>query len=170
MALSDIGLGPTCLNKGSYTNIAQFSKIAPYLVNPFVLIGLCLFLVYGLYEALLKAKVLKPVKPEDSSGIIRILLRYSFWLALITVVLGFFYAALQSSRQANLVQEPAGEQSAKKSTTHEVPKAQPNPGTVTQQAGPCSSNVAGSGNVSSVDCGNIMPRPRRGQRQDTKAR
>ena len=103
-------------------------------MNPLVLIGLCLFLVYGVYEALLKAKVLKPVKPEESSGIIRMLLSYSFWLAFITVILGFAYAGLKLSRNGNPDQ---GDKS-----------------TITQQAGPCSSNVAGNGNTSHVDCGN----------------
>jgi len=58
-------------------------------VNPLVLIGFCLFLVYGVYQSLLKAKLLKPVKSEESSGIIRTLLKYSFWVAIITVILGF---------------------------------------------------------------------------------
>ena len=89
--------------------------------------------MYGVYEALLKAKVLKTVKPEDSSGIIRMLLGYSFWLAFITVILGFAYAGLKLSRNSNPDQ---GDHS-----------------TTTQQAGPCSSNVAGNGNTSRVDCG-----------------
>jgi len=78
-------------------------------------------------------KVLKTVKPEDSSGIIRMLLGYSFWLAFITVILGFAYAGLKLSRNSNPDQ---GDHS-----------------TTTQQAGPCSSNVAGNGNTSRVDCG-----------------
>ena len=104
-------------------------------MNPLVLIGFCLFLVYGVYWTLLKAKLLKPVKSEDSTGIIQILVKSVFWLATITVVLGFAYAGLRLSRNGN--KPDKGDQ-----------------GTITQQAGPCSSNVAGNGNTSRVDCGN----------------
>lgn len=133
-------------------DIAQFSKTAPYLVNPLVLGGFVLLIVCTLLKVLLKAKVLKPVKPEESPGIIQNALKYVFFLALVIVILGFSYATLRSSRQGNLIQEPDGKQSAMKSTNYEAPKAPSNPSTITQQAGPCSSNIAGSVNVSTVDC------------------
>jgi hypothetical protein len=94
-----------------------------------------LFLAYGCYITLLKAKVLKPVPPNESPGILRGVITRVFWLAIVTVVLGFAYAGLNISR-------------ARYGTPHEN-----SPATVVQQAGPCSTNIAGNGNTSSVDCG-----------------
>lgn len=125
---------------GWHTDIAQFSKLAPHLVNPLVLIGFCLFLVYGVYQSLLKAKLLKPVKPEESSIIIRIILKCSFFVAMVTILLGFAYAGLKIYTDV--------------SNGHAAGNA------VTQQAGSCSSNVAGNGNASSVDCGNKDGKPK----------
>jgi hypothetical protein len=115
-------------------DISQFSKIAPYLMNPLVLIGFCLFLVYGVFWSLLKAKLLKPVRPDESSAIIRLFLKYAFGVAVATIALGFTYAGVK--------------------VYSDVKNAPNDGGTVTQQAGPCSSNVAGNGNTSSVNCGN----------------
>jgi hypothetical protein len=74
--------------------ITGFSKVAPYLVNPLVLIGFCLFLVFGTHWVLLKAGLLTPLSPRQSSGVIRMILRYGFWVAIIILVLGFAYAFL----------------------------------------------------------------------------
>jgi hypothetical protein len=72
--------------------ITGFSKVAPYLVNPLVLIGFGLFLFFGLYRALLKAGLLTPLSPRQSSGVIRMIVRYGFWVAIVFLVLGFAYA------------------------------------------------------------------------------
>jgi hypothetical protein len=102
-------------------------------VNPLVLIGFCLFLVYGVCHTLLKAKLLKPVKSEASSAIIRIIIRCSFRLAILSVVLGFLYAGYKAIK--NDAVGPSGS------------------GAITQQVGSCGSNVVGNGNKSTVDCG-----------------
>lgn len=117
---------------GGFTDIVQFSKIAPYLINPLVLIGFCLLLLFGIHGSLLKAKLLKPLSPSQSSSVLRMILRYGFWVAIVTIVLGFVYAGFQIHRDANR-------------DTYQ--------GTITQRAGPCGSNVVGTGNTSSIDCG-----------------
>jgi hypothetical protein len=109
------------------------------LVNPLVLIGFCCFLVYGVHWTLLKTGLLKPVKPEDSPEIVRILLNYGFWLAIVIVVLGFAYAFMQFSQRAN---RDSGSQS-------QVPR----------QVRPCGSNVAGTGNPCAETEVGSVPKP-----------
>jgi hypothetical protein len=74
--------------------ITGFSKVAPYLANPLVLIGFCLFLFFGIHRALLKTKLLTPLSQGQSSFVVRMILRYGFWAAIVILVLGFAYAFL----------------------------------------------------------------------------
>jgi hypothetical protein len=72
--------------------ITGFSKVAPYLVNPLVLIGFCLFLFFGIHWALLKAGLLTPLSQRQSSLVVRMILRYGLLVAIVSLVLGFAYA------------------------------------------------------------------------------
>ncbi|CAK8721121.1 hypothetical protein KKHLCK_10360 [Candidatus Electrothrix laxa] len=69
-------------------NIAGFEKIAPYLTHPLVLVGFVLMLAYGVHIQLMKSG-LRQVSQKDSSLIIRLFLRYGFWLALVLLLAGF---------------------------------------------------------------------------------
>ena len=65
-------------------NIAGFEKIAPHLANPLVLVGFVLMLAYIIRWQLMKSGLLSKVEKKDSSLslIIRLFIRYGFWLAL----------------------------------------------------------------------------------------
>lgn len=111
-------------------DIASFSKVAPYLVNPLVLIGFGLFLVFGIHWALIRAGLLTPLSQRQSAGIVRWILKYGFWLAILLLVLGFAYAF----------------------RTYDSATRKGAQGSITQQSGPCSSNTAGDNNNVNVDC------------------
>jgi len=115
-----------------YTEFAQFSKIAQYLVNPLVLVGFCLFLVFGTYRALLNTGLLTPLSQRQSLTVIRLLLRYGFQTALGLVLLGLTYAGLRTYHDAN--------------REHDQKEA------ITQQTGPCGSNIVGDKNKTTIDC------------------
>ncbi len=70
-------------------NFAGFEKIAPYLSSPLVLAGFGLMLAYRIHWQLMKSGLLRQVSRKDSSLIIRLFLRYGFWLALILLLAGF---------------------------------------------------------------------------------
>ncbi len=74
-------------------NFAGFEKIAPYLTHPLVLVGFVLLLAYGIHWQLMKSGLLSQVSKKDSSLIIRLFLRYGFWLALTLLLAGFGLAA-----------------------------------------------------------------------------
>ncbi|MCI5180488.1 MAG: tetratricopeptide repeat protein [Candidatus Electrothrix sp. AW3_4] len=69
-------------------NLAGFEKIAPYLGNPLILVGFVLMLAYGIHWQLMKSGLLRQVSQKDSSLIIRLFLRYGFWLALVLLLAG----------------------------------------------------------------------------------
>jgi hypothetical protein len=120
--------------------IGQFSKIAPYLTNPLVLIGFCLFLFYGLLWALLKSGLLSRLSQRQSSVVIRMILQYGFRIAIVAigfVVLGVAYVGFQAHRAAS------GHQGT----------------TIIQQSGSCNSVNTGDGQ-SSVNCDNTKATPK----------
>jgi len=69
--------------------LRDFSKIAPYLENPLVLIGFTLFLVLGIYRRVLKSGILPAVSKTASRQIVLRLIRYAFIIAVLLVLLGF---------------------------------------------------------------------------------
>lgn len=75
----------------NFTDIAQFSKIAPYLGNPLVLAGFCLFLLVLVHRVLLKAGVLARLSQRQSSAIVRLMLKHGFAVAILVIVLGFAF-------------------------------------------------------------------------------
>jgi hypothetical protein len=121
------------LGSRTFTDISQFAKIAPHLVNPFVLIGFCLLLFFGVHRTLLKTGMLTALSQRQSSVVVRIILKYGFWVAIAIVIFGFAYAGLR--------------------TYHDVSVERGQHGPITQQAGPCGSNIAGNNNTTDVRCG-----------------
>ncbi len=77
-------------------NYAWFEKIAPHLASPLVLVGFVLMLAYGVHWQLMKSGLLSKVDKKDSGLIIRLFLRYGFWLALTLLLAGFSLAAWTS--------------------------------------------------------------------------
>ena len=69
-----------------------FSSIAPYLNNPLnnplVLVGFALMLVFGVQKQLLRAGVLPQLKQREAGIVVRLVLRYGFWLGVLVVILG----------------------------------------------------------------------------------
>jgi len=112
--------------------IVQFSKVAPHLVNPLVLVGFVLFLFFGIHRALLKSGLLEPLSQRQSSAIMRLFLKYGFRLAILTVVLGFALACFQAYQDA--------------SREHVQQRV------ITQQAGPCGLSIIGDNNKANVNC------------------
>ena len=76
------------------SDIESFSKTAPYLTNPLVLVGLGLFLVFGVHQALIKSGILPPVSQRASDRIVRLLIHYGFIVAVLLILLGFSLTAL----------------------------------------------------------------------------
>jgi len=109
-------------------DLAPFSKVAPYLVNPLVLVGFCIFLFFGIHWALLKAGLLTPLSQRQSSSVVRAILKYGFWVAILLIILGFAYAYSNANRNN-------GQR-----------------GPITQQAGTCVSNTVGDNNKGDVNC------------------
>jgi tetratricopeptide (TPR) repeat protein len=70
-------------------NITGFEKIAPYLTHPLVLVGFVVLLAYGIHWQLMRSGLLSQVSKKDSGLIIRLFLRYGFWLALVLLLAGF---------------------------------------------------------------------------------
>ena len=70
-------------------SVAGFSKVAPYLTHPLVLIGFVLLLAYGLYQTLFRGNLLERVRSRESARIIRLVVHYAFILALALIMLGF---------------------------------------------------------------------------------
>jgi hypothetical protein len=73
----------------------DFSKIAPFLTNPLVLIGFSLFLLIGLLKQLIKSGIIPEVTKAAGAGIVRLFLDHSFVIVLVVVFLGFLSEGLE---------------------------------------------------------------------------
>jgi uncharacterized membrane protein len=102
----------------------QFSKIAPYLGNFLVLAGFCLFLLSGTYRVLIRAGLFVPLSQKQSATFVGRILNHAFLVAILVIVLGFAYAGFRYH--------------------HAKP--------ITQQSGPCSSNIVGDNNKTDINC------------------
>jgi hypothetical protein len=71
--------------------IGSFARIAPYLTNPLVLIGFVLLLVFGVHRSLIRSGLLRPISQQQSSAVVKLLLKYGLLIALVIVALGFGY-------------------------------------------------------------------------------
>ncbi|MCW5205873.1 tetratricopeptide repeat protein [Desulfobulbus sp. F5] len=70
-------------------DITGFEKIAQYLTHPLALIGFVLMLVFGMHKEIVKSGLLPQVSKKDGSEILKLILRYGFWLGLVLVLAGF---------------------------------------------------------------------------------
>jgi hypothetical protein len=77
-----------------------FAKIVPYLNNPLALVGLVLFLVFGVHRVLIRSRIIPPLDTIDASDIVKLILRYGFYLSGAVIVLGFAYAIIQYYTQS----------------------------------------------------------------------
>lgn len=111
---------------------AQFAKIVPYLANPLVLVGFCLFLLFGTYRVLLKRGLLSPLSQRQSSTVVRMILSNGFRISVVIMILGFAFAGFRVYQQ-----------------TKSAPSQTPS---IKQQTGACGSNIAGDNNQATVDC------------------
>jgi tetratricopeptide (TPR) repeat protein len=95
-------------------NYAWFEKIAPHLAgSPLVLIGFVLLLAFGIHSQLIKSGLLSQVDKKDSGLIIRLFLRYGFWLALTLLLAGVGLEAWKSYMEKEKTQVSNREQFAK---------------------------------------------------------
>jgi hypothetical protein len=111
---------------------AQFAKIVPYLANPLVLVGFCLFLLFGTHRVLLKRGFLSPLSKRQSSIVVRMILNHGLWISIVIMVFGFGYAGFRTYQQ-----------------TKNAPGQTPS---IKQQTGACGSNIAGDNNQATVTC------------------
>ncbi|WP_155256463.1 hypothetical protein [Mesorhizobium loti] len=70
-----------------------FQAIVPYLNNPLAIVGFVLFLMFGVHRALISSGILPPVSQTDAPQIVRDILRYGFFAAIIVLASGFALAA-----------------------------------------------------------------------------
>ena len=84
------------------SQVSGFEKIAPFLNHPLVLIGFVVLIFFGLFRALLKAKII-PSLPKTTGGeVVKIFLKYGFIIAVLIILLGFAiegYKLYLSSKQ-----------------------------------------------------------------------
>lgn len=111
-------------------DLLPFSKIAPYLQNPGVLVGFYLLLFFGIASAILKSGLLSRVSRRESSTVLLRILNYGFLLAILLIVLGVAYAGFLDNQRTDV-----------------SPK-----GSTMQQAGDCGSNIVGDNNQAKIDC------------------
>src|SRR5437667_3598493 len=67
----------------------DFTKIAPYLKDPLVLIGFFLFISFLFSRYLIKQKVIPPLPPSLGFRVLKSLLLYGFIIGLVLLCLGF---------------------------------------------------------------------------------
>jgi len=81
----------------------DFSKIAPYLKDPLVLIGFFLFLAFSFCRYLIKRGVVPALPPTLGFRILRTILLYGFILGLLLIGLGFAlkYKELQDTKHSD---------------------------------------------------------------------
>ena len=69
--------------------IKSFAKIAKFLWNPLVLMGLLGMLLFYIHGKLIDSGLLKTISSAQSSLVIQLILSYGFRLCVIVTVLGF---------------------------------------------------------------------------------
>jgi hypothetical protein len=105
-----------------------FLKALPSLRNPYALTGYLVIAIIWFGYALLKAGVFSRLSSGQTSGVIRLILKYAFRLSIVAIIFCLGYAGYQAYLDA-----------------HRNPN---------QQAGDCSVIQGGSNNSASVNCEN----------------
>jgi len=73
----------------------NFDKIAPYLKDPLVLIGLFIFLGLIFLRSLVKKGIIPVLQKNQGFNILKIILLYGFVIGLLIIILGFWLKAKQ---------------------------------------------------------------------------
>src|SRR5258706_13360863 len=68
---------------------SEFLRLAPYLKDPWVLMGFFLFLFFSFSRYLVKKRTIQPLPKTLGYRILRLILLYGFILGLFIIVLGF---------------------------------------------------------------------------------
>jgi len=79
----------------------NFAQFAPYLTHPLVLIGFAIWVLVGVLRALIRTNVIPTISQRAGGRAVQSLLRYFFYLALLTILLGFGLAFYQSHLHAD---------------------------------------------------------------------
>ena len=72
-----------------------FSKIVAYLIHPLVLVGFVVLLFFGVLKLLIIYQIIPQVYKTDAPTIVKILMKYGFIIALITIIVGFGFKAFE---------------------------------------------------------------------------
>lgn len=70
-------------------NITHFIKISNYLTHPLVLVGFTLFLLFGLFQFVIKAGLIPKLTQTQGANALSNIIRYGFIISIIVVFLGF---------------------------------------------------------------------------------
>jgi len=73
-------------------DLQSFTKIAPFLTNPLVLVGFVLMLFFGIHRSLMKSGIIPPLSARFANKVLQTTLRYGFVIALVVIVRGFSWA------------------------------------------------------------------------------
>lgn len=71
------------------------------LSNPLLIVGLVLLLFFGLYRFIVSSGIIQPLTQEDSSKALYLILRYGFYIALVTIVLGLIIGIYYKTNRAS---------------------------------------------------------------------
>ncbi|MEM9824044.1 MAG: PDZ domain-containing protein [Bacteroidota bacterium] len=77
-----------------------FKFFESLLTNPFLLIGLVLFMVLGIHRLILRLGLIPPLSAQQGHETLLRILQYGFWIAIVTVILGIGLQALRIVRNA----------------------------------------------------------------------
>ncbi len=77
----------------------MFKDLAPYLMQPLVLVGFVVFIFFGAQRALLKAGRIPPLTRRAGETVLGRLVRHDFVIALLVVLLGFALALYRAGRE-----------------------------------------------------------------------
>lgn len=83
-----------------------------------MLVGFCLFLLFGTYRVLLNARLLTPLSQNQSSAVVRLVLKHGFWISILVIVLGFIYAGYQAYHDPTSMQSGSASSNINNKTNH----------------------------------------------------
>ena len=72
-------------------SLGDFAALAPALGNPLTLVGFALFLLFGIHRTLIKSGIIPPVRDVDAPDLVRQILAYGFWIAVLVIIAGLGY-------------------------------------------------------------------------------
>jgi hypothetical protein len=100
----------------------DFSKIAPYLTDPFVLVGFFLLLSLSFVSLILSNGIIQPLGKGAGASILRIVLHYGFLIGLLIIALAFWYKSKELDQKGALELEQSKNALAIKSSDIDIAK------------------------------------------------